>query len=81
MESVVDDVLSILSPDPKQYTVLAHVPWRVSFSLITQTSVSLFLSWLVQLFDNSVGFLKYKSQSWDYHQMFKMFFQTISKKI
>lgn len=26
METIVDDLLSILSPDPKQYIVLAQVP-------------------------------------------------------
>lgn len=41
METIVNDLLSILSPDPKQYLVLAQVPWRVGFSLIIQTNVSL----------------------------------------
>lgn len=41
METIVNDLLSILSPDPKQYIVLAQVPWRVGFSLIIQTNVSL----------------------------------------
>lgn len=34
METIVNDLLIILSPDAKQYIVLAQVPWRVGFSLI-----------------------------------------------
>lgn len=37
METVVDDLLNILSPNPKQYIVLAQVPWRIGFCLVLQT--------------------------------------------
>lgn len=41
METVVDDLLNILSPNPKQYIVLAQVPWRIGFCLVLQTNSSL----------------------------------------
>jgi len=41
METIVDDLLNILSPNPKQYIVLAQVPWRIGFCLILQTNSSL----------------------------------------
>lgn len=43
METTVNDLLSILFPDPKQCVVLAQVPWRVGFSLIILTSLIFYL--------------------------------------
>ena len=63
METIVDDLLNILSPNPKQYIVLAQVPWRIGFALSYRPTVALFLSWFVWLFDYGVDFLNRKSPS------------------
>lgn len=75
METTVDDLLSILFPDSKQYIVLVQVPWRIGFVLIYRPTLALFISWFVQLFDNGIGFLKHESQSYSHPQVFKNVFK------
>lgn len=79
METTVDDLLSILFPDSKQYIVLVQVPRRIGFVLIYRPTLALFISWFVQLFDNGVGSLKHESQAYGHQQMFKMFLKSVSK--
>lgn len=60
-ETIVDDLLSILSPGPKQYMCCPKFPGGLAFPLSYRPTLPLFLSGSVQLFDSGVGVLSYKS--------------------